>query len=143
MSDEPESLAALMQAYREAEYRVHDRGWTFVLGIDRPSSALVVCHDAFRVDCSAFITAWNPRSQPTTRAHNDAAQARLRNEVELRGLVWLHGIGVDSQGRWEGEESLLVLGLERGAAVSIGRRFEQHAVVWAGADGVPELVRCL
>jgi hypothetical protein len=34
----------------------------------------------------------------------------------------------------------LVLGLSLEAAKTLGRRFEQNAVVWTGRYGVPELV---
>ncbi|MBL8723129.1 MAG: DUF3293 domain-containing protein [Planctomycetes bacterium] len=40
---------------------------------------------------------------------------------------------------WPPEPSILVLGMPREVAVALARRFEQHALVWIGGDGVPEL----
>lgn len=132
--------AHLLEAYRRTDYRVDDGGYAFVLRIDTPSAPLVACHDAFGVTCSAFITAWNPRSEPTPRASNEAAMAALEHELSEGGWRWLRGAGVDPSGAWPAEPSLLALGLDESMAVAIAQRFAQHAIVCAGADGVPTLV---
>ena len=132
--------AELIAAYRRTDYRVDDCGYAFVLRIDTPSAPLVACHDAFGVTCSAFITAWNPRSEPTPRARNEAAMAALERELSEGGWRWLRGEGADASGAWPAEPSLLVLGLDESTAVAIAQRFAQHAIVYAGVDGVPTLV---
>jgi len=33
-----------------------------------------------------------------------------------------------------------VPGLARAAAQELGRQFQQNAIIWAGADAVPELI---
>lgn len=132
----------LLAAYRRTEYRVADGGYAFVLRIDEPSDSLRTCHAAFGVDCSTFITGWNPRSEPTPRDVNEAAMARLEREIETRGLFVLHGIGVDPTGEWAGEPSLLVLGLDAAHGVALARDYGQHAIVCAAEDAVPRLVIC-
>jgi hypothetical protein len=50
------------------------------------------------------------------------------------------GIGVD--GTWPPERSILVLGIEREAAVQLGGRFGQVAIVFGEAGGPATLVLC-
>ena len=132
--------ADLLEAYRRTEYRVDDCGCAFVLRIDEPSEALRECHEAFGVTCSVFLTAWNPRSTPTPRGQNEAAMARLEQELRAMGYRWLRGEGIDPGGEWPGEPSVLVLGIDEAAAIDLAQRFDQSAIVWSGADGTPRLV---
>jgi hypothetical protein len=136
------SDAELRDAYRRTEYRVDEDGFAFVLLVDRHSSALLACHVACGVDCSTFITAWNPRSLPAAQDINEAAMTRLEGAVQAQGLRALHGVGVDPRGDWPGEPSLLVLGLGEAAGVELARAFDQHAIVCAGEDAIPRLVMC-
>jgi hypothetical protein len=134
--------AELIAAYQRTEYRVRDGVHAFVLRIEEPSPLLQACHAAHRVQCSAFLTAWNPRSTPTPPDLNRAAMARLERELDALGLRWLRGEGIDPAGDWPGEPSLLALGLDRSAAIVLARRFAQNAIVCAEADAVPHLVIC-
>ena len=43
-------------------------------------------------DCAAFITAWNPMSQPLSLEENRNRQQSLLDEVSDRGLTALQGI---------------------------------------------------
>ena len=129
----------LVAAYRRTEFRVADRGWSFVLRHDEHSKVLEECHRAFGVTCSAYITAWNPRSEVMSREQNEAAQARLEAEVQAAGLECLRGIGVDPSGPWPGEPSVLVLGISTDDAMRLGREYGQNAIVLVGRDAVPRL----
>ncbi len=100
----------------------------------------MACHKRHRVDCSAFITAWNPFSQPLTAQENEERHQALIAEIKSRSLSFLPGVGQHPSNNWLGEQSVLVLGLSLEAAKTLGRRFEQNAVVWTGRDGVPQLV---
>ena len=62
---------ALLQAYRETEFRVSGTP-NFVLHIDRQSKELLELHRTRGVACSAIVTAWNPFSQPLTEEQNSA-----------------------------------------------------------------------
>ena len=132
--------AGLLAAYGRTEYRVDDAGHRFVMRIGTPSPELRDCHAAWRVTCSTFITGWNPRSTPMPLAVNEAEMKRLEQALAASGWHWLRGTGVDPDGDWEGEPSLLVLGLDEPAAVDLGRRFDQHAIVFAGPDAIPRLI---
>lgn len=132
--------ATLIAAYRATHYCVNGVSPPFLIRVDVPSPDLAQCHRAHGVECSAFLTAWNPGSRPTPEADNAAAQARLAALLAARGYRLLAGLGLDPTGQWEGEESFLVLGVAREVACAIGREFRQHGLVWAGADAVPRLV---
>ena len=134
--------AELIAAYQRTEYRVSDGVYAFVLRVEEPSPLLRACHAAHGVQCSAFLTAWNPHSAPTPLDVNTAAMSRLEQELDAMGLRWLRGEGVDPAGDWPGEPSLLALGLNEAAAVALARRFAQNAIVCAAADAVPHLVVC-
>jgi hypothetical protein len=131
----------LIQAYKETHYTVKD-AVSFVLHIGVVSEALLVCHKRHRVDCSAFITAWNHFSQQLTAQENEERQRALIAEIKGRSLSFLPGVGQHPSNNWPGEQSVLVLGLLLEAAKTLGRRFEQNAVLWTGRDGVPELLMC-
>ena len=130
----------LIAAYRATNYCVNGVFPPFLLRVDEANSDLAACHRLRGVDCSAFLTAWNPGSRPMSDEDNELAQERLRSTLEERGYALLEGLGVDPTGQWAGEESFLVLGIGREAACEIGREFRQHGIVWSGADAVPHLV---
>lgn len=132
----------LVAAYLRTEYRVDDQGHVFVMRVNVLSEQLRACHASFSVDCSTFITAWNPLSEPQSLAENEAAMTRLEHRLAAMQLRWLRGEGVDPTGTWPGEPSLLVLGLDQPAAVALGEEFGQNAVLCAESDATPRLVFC-
>lgn len=138
MPYDPASSPELLTAYLETEYAVHAAS-PYVLRIGERSPELVADHQRHHVTCSAFITAWNPRSRRLTDVENAERQQLLIDALAARGLVFHLGLGRHPSNAWS-ESSVLVLGLGRDEAQRLAERFEQHALVWAGADGVPELV---
>jgi hypothetical protein len=141
-SDDPRTRVApgLIAAYRAAHYQVTGASPPFVLMIDAPSAALADCHRVHGVECSAFLTAWNPGSVPTPSAENAAAGARLAQLLRARGHRLLAGRSVDPAGNWEAEEGVLVLGMGSGEACAIGRAFGQAGLVHAERDAILRLV---
>jgi hypothetical protein len=125
--------AALAAAYNATHYEVHAPDGLMVLRIDALNPQL-------GVRCSAFLTAWNPRSVPAPAAENGAALERMRGEVTALGLAFWTGWGRDPTGQWPAEESLFVPGLELARARELGRRYDQHAIVYARHDAVPRLI---
>lgn len=91
----------------------------------------------------AFITAWNPSSIPLSRAENDERQAELRRLLAEEGYATLSGEGIGEDPAWEPEESLLVMGIKEAAAVRLGRRFGQLAIVVGRRGSRSRLVPCL
>lgn len=131
--------ASTVQAYLETAYHVHVQP-TFALHIGEQSTALALLHRTHGVDCSAYITAWNPYSEATDARTNAQLQLSLMKAIEGLCLAVVPGIGQHPSSHWPGEESLLVLGLDRPRATALGEQFRQNAIVWTGPDAVPDLV---
>lgn len=132
---------ALLTAYRETDY------WCagfqtlapFSLRVDTHQPALQSLYQLFRVDCAAFITACNPLSQAVTDEENRLRQERLRMELASSGYATLPAEGRPLKPGWHPEASWLVPGLSLQSARQLGQRYQQHAIVWAGADCIAQL----
>jgi hypothetical protein len=131
--------AAMVQAYRETDYRVHGHP-PFTLRIAEACAALIDAHKRYRVDCSAYVTALNPFSQALDDAANAARHAALGRELDQRSLPCMEGVGQHPSNQWPGEASYLIFGLSLEAAKTLGTRLEQNAIVWNGADATPQLI---
>jgi hypothetical protein len=129
----------LLEAYRATSYHViTDEGEQILrIGVVNgwAQRALAGCGR----DGAVFVTAWNPFSVSVGEDANTRANARL--EAELRASVthvW-SGPGVSADGNWL-EPSYFAYPVTRAAALTLCRGYDQAAVVFVGADGVPELV---
>ena len=134
---------ALLRAYEETHYCVNaatpDQA-EFVLRVGGISIPLAAVHKKFGVDCSAYVTACNPWSESLPDVENAIRQASLLQELRIRSLRWLDGIGQHPSNQWPSEPSVLILGLSLAAAKVLDQDFEQNAFVWSGADAKPQLV---
>ena len=131
--------AGTVQAFRQTEYRAHgDEPFSLTVGEVCP--ALAAAHKRHRVDCSAYVTACNPFSQIFDDEANAERHAALGRELGQRSLASIEGIGQHPSNQWRGEASYLIFGLTLEAAKTLGTRLEQNAIVWAGADAVPQLI---
>lgn len=134
--------AARVALYESARYCIEQPGRPVIdLRVGVASPELAALYREHGAAAMGFITACNPGGQ-VSDAENDAAMARLRADVQALGLVALPGTGRDGDpaSPWPGESSLAVFGISRQEACELGRRYRQDAIVWAGADAVPELV---
>ena len=114
-------------AYKKTRFCVDDgpRRICFMAGsANKKLDALLERHGA---KGWAFITAWNPGSIELTRQENETRQTQLRRAVAEYKVLTGEGVGEDP--RWMPEESLLILNISRGKAMSLGRRFGQLAIV--------------
>jgi hypothetical protein len=136
--------SATLQAYRETDYKVHADdalgSAAFTLKIDVACDKLMKVFAHHKVDCSAYLTACNPFSELCDESGNAARQEELSAEIKKRGLCCFAGIGQHPSNQWPGEDSVLVLGLSLEDAKSLGSKYEQNAIVWCGADAVPQLI---
>jgi len=131
--------ASTVQAYLETEYRVHGDK-PFALKVSKVCPELAAAHKRHRVDCSAYITACNPFSQILGDEANAERHAALGRDLSRRSLANIEGVGQHPSNQWPGEASYLVFGLSLEAAKTLGTRLEQNAIVWSGADAVPQLI---
>jgi hypothetical protein len=126
-------------AYQATHYRA-DAAPPVVLRIGEPSARLRELHARWGVDASVFVTAFNPESRSLDEAENARRHEALREEIDRRGLRCLEGAGQHPTNGWPPERSFLVLGVDLDEAREWGARWQQNAVVWAGADAVPRLI---
>ena len=61
-------------------------------------------------------------------------------DLKARGFAYFHGEGQGTDPQWAPEAFFLALGLTRQAAIALGGRYEQNAIVHAGDDAVPRLL---
>ncbi len=132
---------ATLQAYRETDYRVFG-SQPLVLHVGMRCPELISLQGSYQTTSSAFVTAYNPRGAIVDAAANERRQAVLQQAIARCGWTAIQGLGKHPTGDWPGEPSYLVLGLSRDEARELGRQFEQNAVLWIGANAVPELVLC-
>ena len=133
----------LIQAFLETHYRVHQHEPDvppLTLRVGQASAGLAALHRSHGVDCSAFLTAYNPFAQKVDEEVNLKRQEDLTQELSSRSLTFLPGKGQHPTNGWPAEPSVLVLGLSLEAAKIMGRKYEQAAIVWIGSTAVPELV---
>jgi len=130
----------LLATYLAAHYKVTGTAKPFVLRVGHRSAELASVHLANGAKCSAFITAWNPRSVVRSEADNRASQKRLESDLAAIGVTLVAGIGEDPARLWPGEPSVLAVGISRSEAERVGREFGQRAIVWSGESAIPELI---
>lgn len=134
----PKSIdPGLEQAYLETDYRVDDDPPLF-LRIGERNDGVRVLMASFNVESAAFITAWNPGSKRLPVDDNYDRQARLLEAIEQLRLNYFVGRGEHPEDGY-GEDSYLVLGINREQADELARQFDQAAYVWVTMSGVPEL----
>nr|WP_283949908.1 DUF3293 domain-containing protein [Limobrevibacterium gyesilva] len=76
-----------------------------------------------------FVTACNPQGRLLPHPRNRRAMARLRWYLRGCRLRFAEAEGRGHGGDWPAEPSLLVFGLDRARAATLGRRWRQNAVV--------------
>jgi hypothetical protein len=128
-----------IQAYHETEFRVFVSD-VIVLKIAEKSDDLLALYKTHRSETCAFITACNPLGELLSAEQNSDLQKQLEEEIKFRGLAYIAGEGKHPVGDWPGEPSYLVFDLSLEAAKTIGRKFNQNAIVWCDLDAVPQLI---
>ena len=128
-----------IQAYRETEFRVFSEV-SLVLKIFEKCEDLMSLYKTHQSETCAFITACNPLGELLSNEQNSDLQKQLEEEIQFRGLVLIAGEGKHPFGDWPGEPSYLVFDLSLEAAKTLGRKFNQNAIVWCGPDAVPQLI---
>lgn len=129
-----------IRAYRATDYRLGHTTQDIVLAPGLRSDRLAALFASKSVTCGAFLTAFNPLGTQRSDTENDQAHAQLTTALTNLGLEFIEGSGSEVGTHWPAEKSLFALGLSREGAISIGRQFDQDAIVWVGDSAVPELV---
>ena len=131
----------LIDAYQNADYVVFTDP-ELVLRIGEPSPRLDALLEAEGARVAAYLTAANPRSEPRTDAQNRSAGATLDELLASAGYPRYAGEARDPENERAAEASVLVIGIYRANAATLGRLFGQNAIVFVEKGRPPELVIC-
>jgi len=123
--------AELVAAYRSTRYTVLDAVGEVVAEarVDEPSPAIDAVLEQHGATSGVFVTAWNPRSEPTADDVNAVAHARLADDVDALGLDALPHAGIGTDAAWHPEHGLLVLDLPEPEAIDLATSYGQNAIV--------------
>ena len=129
-----------IRAYLATHYRVGHTDDCPVLRIGKACPELGPQFAFNDSDCAGFLTAYNPRGTQQSDLKNEASHRLLHAQLSALGLTLIEGSGSEPGTNWPAERSYFALGLTRDAASDYGSAFDQDAIVWVGADLVPQLV---
>ena len=91
-----------------------------------------------------LLTPYNARSTIQPDEVNDRAHVQLATQLAQLGHEVIAGSGSTAGGdrgpEWAAEESYFALGMALEPAKAMGTHFDQDAIVWVGADAVPQLI---
>ena len=79
---------------------------------------------------------------PQTDAVNRKKQSELEARLNNMGVRCVFCAASDSTQAWPDEEGVVALGLEREAALELGREFDQNAILVGLGDSPVQLIRC-
>jgi hypothetical protein len=133
--------AGLWELYRRTAYVVYTSDGDIRIDPGRRSLALDALLNDQRIRHWAYVTAYNPESEPLADQDNVKRQQALVEAVRDRGLPFLHGKGIGEDGTWA-EPSILILGIESDDARVLGRQFGQLAIIVGQAGQPARLVAC-
>jgi len=128
----------LLSAFERTRYIVY-YDTPFTLRIGMHSAELKKLHDTHHCGCSAFITAYNPKSMELSREQNEERQRALKQELHSLGYPCYEGLGQPEDASWQGESSFLVLNITEEEACRLRDKYGQLAIVYCGEDAVPRL----
>jgi hypothetical protein len=130
----------LIQAYRNAQYFVHYGEEVLLLKVGFINHALGNLIKAQGKATAAFLTAYNPHSQPQDETINAQAHERLLERLRANGIAVIEGLGTDPDEDWDAEPSVLALGLTLSQAEALADEFGQNAFLWiANPEGFVNL----
>ncbi len=129
----------LWKAYEETDFIVHSTP-EFILKIGHVSEGFRQILNLFKTSTAAYITAYNTYSNQLSNEENSERQTNLVKEIQSRGLNLIPGLGQHPDHKWEGEPSVLILGIAFEAAKKLARTYEQNAFVWCDESCTPQLI---
>ncbi len=88
---------------------------------------------------AALITACNPKGIKTIEDDNQRRMTDLKIDMESLNLPFYPAYGANLDESWK-EESFLVLGIDQSAAIAMGHKYQQNAIVWINERENPSLI---
>ena len=129
----------LITAYLNANYYILEKE-QFKFQIGAYSKDFENLFKQYNVNNGSFISAYNPRSQPTIQIQNKDKHGRFKNRLLKDSLLFLEAVSTDPLGNWPPEYGFLVLGINKNKAIQFGISLCQNAIVYIDFKAVPELI---
>ena len=135
-------IANLHIAYQQAVYEAHCDRDKIKLYIGKRNPKLERLLKSLQAKTWALITASNPYSQCLSESENLQRHQELIEYLQPLSYSIFDAWGKDQLGDWTPEKSVLIIGIDSLQAKTIGRRFEQNAIVY-GELGKPAQLQWL
>ena len=129
----------LIKAYLNANYFILEKE-QFKFQIGAYSKDFENLFKQYNVNNGSFISAYNPRSQPTIQIQNKDKHGRFKNRLLKDSFLFLEAVSTDPLGNWPPEYGFLVLGINKNKAIQFGISLCQNAIVYIDFKAVPELI---
>jgi hypothetical protein len=107
--------------------------------IGNNSQELAALLGKHEVTTAALITACNPKGIKTIEDDNQRRMTDLRIDMESLNLPFYPAYGANLDESWK-EESFLVLGIDQSAAIAMGHKYQQNAIVWIDERETPSMI---
>jgi len=128
-----------VNAFMQAEYHVQDDHNLLVLRVGHYSKPLQDIHIRFGASSSAFITAYNPRSEIQSLQKNETATQLLQQDLHATSYSSLPATGRDTKSLWPDEPGFLVIGISCKQALKLAEKYHQLAILFADSHAIPQL----
>lgn len=128
-----------LSAYSETNFIVYDEP-VFILRVGEYCPALSHLYKTHKTKTCLFMTAHNPYGQALNESVNLKRNLELANELDNKALKYFSAEGKHPTGDWPSEASYLVLDLSLEESCTLGKKYEQNAIIWCDSDCVPQLV---
>ena len=126
----------LIKAYTETNFTVYEPA--IVIRVGQINSRLDELLSQSNEISWAYITAWNPYSEPTDKQMNEERNDQLRKDIIHYKFFDGEGVGADPT--WEPEKSFLIIGINKDEAITIGKKYRQNAIVAGKINEPAELL---
>ncbi|MFN0204067.1 MAG: 2-amino-4-hydroxy-6-hydroxymethyldihydropteridine diphosphokinase [Bacteroidia bacterium] len=127
-----QTTSDLIKAYQQTNYKVAALGFSIRVGEENEQLTQYLQQN--QVLEWAFLTAWNPFSEEFSFSENGKRNEAL--ETLLSDYKRWKGEGVGENSGWQPEESFFIENITLEKAKTLGRQFQQNALLW-GKYGEP------
>ena len=128
----------LSLAFEQTIYYINELHLAIVVGIHNEKLKLLL--DEHRQQNWAIITAVNPQSKVLSSEENQKRFGIFLKSLE--SFTCFKGVALDPYGNWPPEQNLLIFGISADAAVQLGQKWDQHAILFGKKGSPGELLWC-
>lgn len=112
----------------------------FELRVGQASAELLSEHKAHRASSSTFFTGVDCLDPSSDPAKKIARHKALQHELAWRSLIFIEACTRHPSDNSQCDEGFLVFDLTPAAAMVLGERFEQRAILWCDSEAIPQLL---